>query len=96
MLQVEEVLVEKGWDTNFLRNSMSEMVISSIMSGNGNSGDLVRVVIGVVQVLLGRTPSNNPIDWDQTRFWSNPRSLGGEVELDIDGIVALTKFFVLE
>lgn len=91
-MAVEErpnLLDSRGWDPQFVRKNMGEMAVSAIIAGDGNSGDLVRVVTDIDLALVG--------DWDMSRldqvnFWRRST----DDDLDAQGIVALTKFFVLE
>lgn len=88
-------LQARGWDAEFVRNSMGHMAATAIQSGSGNSGDSVRVVTDIVAVLVG--------DWeverlDAVNFWQREpedRPQPG-TKLDSDAIVAMTKVFVLE
>ncbi|KFX95097.1 hypothetical protein O988_05970 [Pseudogymnoascus sp. VKM F-3808] len=89
----EGALIEAGWNPEFVRTSMADMASSSVMFGRGNSGDLVRIVAGLVDVLVDVSSDGKAINKDQTSFW---RSSERPEKLDLDGIVALTKFFVLE
>ncbi|KAJ9151735.1 hypothetical protein NKR23_g2962 [Pleurostoma richardsiae] len=82
------LLVERGWNPGFVKESMADMAFSAVLAGSGNSGDLVRVVTEIVLAMVG--------DWDFSRlddvtFWRN-----NERQLDLQGVVALTKLFVLE
>jgi hypothetical protein len=86
----QHLLERKGWESNFVRNSMGEMAASAILLGKGNSGDLVRVVTDIMRALVD--------DWgmdrlDETHFW---RLAGRDKELDLMGAVALTKVFIVE
>lgn len=89
----ESALIEAGWSPEFLRTSMTDMASSSVMFGRGNSGDLVRIVAGLVDILVDNSDGGESINKDQTSFWRNSER---PAKLDLDGIVALTKFFVLE
>ena len=78
----------RGWNPKFVRESMGDMAAGAILAGSGNSGDLVRVVTEIVLAMVG--------DWgfprlDNVRFWRNDQR-----HLDLEGVVALTKVFVLE
>jgi hypothetical protein len=78
----------RGWDPAFVRDHMAQMGASAVLAGKGNSGDSVRVVTDIVWVMVG--------DWEVSRmddvsFWRK-----SERSLDLEGIVALTKVFVLE
>jgi hypothetical protein len=82
----------KGWDVRFIRNHMADMAASAVIAGVGNSGDSVRVVTDIVAVMTG--------DWDISRldevnFWRQEERVSG-AKLDLQGVVALTKVFVLE
>ncbi|CAG8984011.1 hypothetical protein HYALB_00009021 [Hymenoscyphus albidus] len=92
----ESILVTMGWEVNFVHDSMGEMAQSSIISGGGNSGDLVRVVVAIVEAWL-ETSEGFVVDKDETFFWRRRESMGEvETELSPELVVALTKFFVLE
>ncbi|TVY50729.1 hypothetical protein LCER1_G006125 [Lachnellula cervina] len=92
----ESVLVEKGWDAQFVRNYMGGMAESSIMAGAGSSGDLVRIVIALVEVLLEDSQVGRSKNKDQTKFWRGQRTQGGNMDLGMDEIIGLVKYFVLE
>lgn len=101
-------LVERGWSPDLVVGPMASMAEAAILSGNGNSGDLVRIVVAIVECLLQRAGIADKVNLDKTDFWSSeqevPSSSGlalfaaGELlsAVDIDIVVALTKFFVLE
>lgn len=95
---VEGSLVKMGWDENFVHDSMGEMAQSSILSAGGNSGDLVRVVVAIVEA-SHREGSKEMLDInkDDTDFWRESKdSKGIKTAFNPDIVVALTKFFVLE
>ncbi|TVY13460.1 hypothetical protein LARI1_G008129 [Lachnellula arida] len=92
----ESTLVEKGWDAEFVRNFMGDMAESSIMAGAGNSGDLVRIVIALVEVLLEHSQVGRSKNKDRTKFWRGQRTQCCDMDLDMDEIIGLAKFFVLE
>lgn len=82
------LLEDQGWNPTFVRSSMGEMAYSAVLSCGGDSGDLVRLVTGIAQARVG--------NWalarlDEVDFWRRKERI-----LDEAGIVALTKFFVLE
>ncbi|KAI0387092.1 hypothetical protein F5Y04DRAFT_76536 [Hypomontagnella monticulosa] len=93
-----DVLRARGWDAAFVRNNMAHMAASAVLAGQGNSGDSVRVVTDIAAVYVG--------NWevarlDEVRFWRREdvrRDAVGDMpaELDAQGVVALTKLFVLE
>ncbi|KAI2464448.1 hypothetical protein F4781DRAFT_72051 [Annulohypoxylon bovei var. microspora] len=88
-----DVFRARGWDAAFVRSNMADMGSSAVLAGRGNSGDAVRVVADVAAVYVGG-------DWDLARldevfFWRRD-DVGGIEELDAQGVVALTKMFVLE
>ncbi|KAI8629065.1 hypothetical protein F5Y19DRAFT_433844 [Xylariaceae sp. FL1651] len=87
-----DLLRARGWDAQFIRNNMAGMAVSAVLAGSGNSGDSVRVVTDLVAVMTG--------DWDISRldevnFWRR-HGEDSEAKLDMQGVVALTKVFVLE
>ena len=104
----EAALVEKGWAPEFLHGPMADMAESAILSGRGNSGDVVRIVVAVIEVLIECNGFGEAVNRDQTAFWRRAkREVDGEElkpglegrHLDhvrVDMAVALTKFFVLE
>ena len=93
-------LETKGWDSKFVKQSMADMAYATVMSGVGDSGDLVRVIADAALLLWDRSEA----ELDQTRFW---RDVDFQVleqieltstssELSIDAVIALTKYVVLE
>lgn len=83
-----------GWNPEFVRKSMGEMASSAVMDGSGDSGDLVRVVTDAARAYLGHTELDKHFAaLDEVEFWRLPAA---ERRLDRAGIIALTKFFVLE
>lgn len=92
----ESALIERGWNAEFVRSSMGDMTESSFLSRGGNSGDLVRIVVAIVEVLLERYQTGQSIDKDLTNFWRRPRTSEDKIGSDLHGIIALTKFFILE
>lgn len=84
------LLDSRGWNPKFVRESMGDMAASAVLAGKGNSGDLVRVVTEIVLAMVG--------DWSLSRlddvvFWRRDE---GERGLDVEGVVALTKLFVVK
>ncbi|KAL1587257.1 hypothetical protein WHR41_04354 [Cladosporium halotolerans] len=89
-----DALIDIGWDGEFVRSSMGDMAHSAIMAGSGDSEDLVRVVTDAVRILIGdKELDQDLLGLDDVEFWRLPEH---ERELDRAGIVALTKYFVLE
>ena len=87
-------LEDIGWNHEFVRKSMGDMASSAIMDGSGDSGDLVRVVTDVARAYLGHTELDKHFAaLDEVEFWRLPAT---ERSLDRAGVIALTKFFVLE
>ncbi|KFA53344.1 hypothetical protein S40293_06653 [Stachybotrys chartarum IBT 40293] len=82
------LLDSRGWNPSFVRQNMGEMAASAILAGQGNSGDLVRVVTDIALALVG---SWDISQLDQVVFWTRSTK-----KLDTQGVVALTKLFVLE
>ncbi|KAF1818759.1 uncharacterized protein K489DRAFT_413567 [Dissoconium aciculare CBS 342.82] len=90
VLERPHLLDARGWNPLFVRQSMGDMAASAVLAGNGNSGDLVRVVSDIVLVL---TEGWDRARLDTVKFWRLPE---GKRSLDTDAVVALTKVFVLE
>jgi hypothetical protein len=84
------LLERKGWESNFVRNSMGEIAESAILLGKGNSGDLVRVVTDIMLVMVSEWSMDQ---LDEVHFWRLPEE---EKELNLVGAVALTKVFIVE
>ena len=82
------LLEGRGWNAQFVRESMGEMAASAILAAGGNSGDSVRVVADIVLALVSE---QNMAQLDQVNFWRK-----ADRSLDLHGVVALTKVFVLE
>ncbi|KAH7304687.1 hypothetical protein B0I35DRAFT_444749 [Stachybotrys elegans] len=82
------LLDRRGWNPSFVRNNMGDMAASAILAGGGNSGDLVRVVTEIVLALVDDWPVSR---LDEVSFWTLP-----EREFGLQGVVALTKLFVVE
>ncbi|KAH7134129.1 hypothetical protein EDB81DRAFT_803237 [Dactylonectria macrodidyma] len=90
VLDNEGLLALKDWAPDMVRGNMPEIVYSSVMAGVGDSGDIVRVVTEAAK-LVGIERGRS---LDETFFWRNNQAL--QSPLGSDGIIALTKFFVLE
>lgn len=85
-----------GYENNLTGGSLASMAESAIMDGKGDSGDLVRVVTDAVRVHLGHKDLAKDLrELDDVTFWRLAKEERHE-ELDRDGVIALTKFFVLE
>jgi hypothetical protein len=84
------LLEARGWNPQFVRQNMGDMAASAILAGNGNSGDLVRVVSDIVLVFAEDRGRSH---FDSTMFWRLPEY---KKTLDVDAVIALTKVFVLE
>jgi len=101
-------LIERGWAPELVDGPMASMAESAILSGSGNSGDVVRIVVAIVECLLERVEMMDKVNLDKTGFWSRYLEASGSAELaafstgeqfraaNVDILVALTKFFVLE
>lgn len=93
------------WAPELVDGPMASMAESAILSGTGNSGDIARIVVAIIECLLEQTEPLGAVNLDATEFLSrqlgNPvdsrcaGSFSGGVE-DTEMLVALTKFFVLE
>ncbi|KAL8639443.1 MAG: hypothetical protein Q9228_003530 [Teloschistes exilis] len=92
-------LIKDGWNREFVHGSMGDIAANSVMAGEGNSGDSVRVVTAAA-LLLCDSISHDELD--ATKFWSKGRKFNddqqesGMEELDTAAVIALTKVFVLE
>lgn len=87
-------LEARGWESDFIRDSMPDITFGSVMAGVGNSGGSVRVVTDAALLLWDGTPTG----LDETTFWRDQlRSPSPPDEpLTSQMVVALTKCFVLE
>lgn len=89
------VLKAKGYSPAFFER-MADIASNSVRAGKGNSGDTVRVVTDVALLLW---KGGDPKGLDETRFWRDGLvrlDEEDEGDFDVDAIIALTKFFVLE
>lgn len=83
-----------GWAPDFVRDTMPDMAANPVMAGSGNAGDSVRIVTDVALLLSGR---ENGEDLDETMFWRKDRhEMDDGADLSLDGVIALTKLFVVE
>ena len=86
-------LQAKGWSPEFF-DRMADLASNSVLAGSGYSGDSVRVVTDAALLLW---QSSNPMELDETAFWREGRhGMDPDGPLQIDAIIALTKFFVVE
>jgi hypothetical protein len=94
----EEALVERGWDADFVHDCFEDMAETSILAGRGSGGDMVRIVVDIVEILMESSEKGSGMNRDQTLFWRNLLEEDSKVDsrLDMEAVVALTKFFVLE
>ena len=89
-----------GWELTFINDHMGSNAANSVRKSSGESGDNVRVVTDIAELLAQGSLS----DLDETHFWRgqienrkrDPATLVVNPELDPDTIIALTKLFVLE
>ncbi|KAK3637741.1 hypothetical protein LTR22_018142 [Elasticomyces elasticus] len=88
VVEKSHLLASRGWNLQFVRHNMGDMAASAVLAGSGSSGDLVRVVTDIVLVLGG---DYNLAKLDDVNFWRR-----SDRSLDLDGVIALTKLFVLE
>lgn len=87
-------LTRIGWDLKFVQESMGEVAFSAMLEGSGDSCDLVRVVTDIARVYLVHKEMQHDLETlNDVDFW---RLANAERQLDAAGIIALTKFFVLE
>lgn len=83
----------RGWDKQFVQTYMADAAVSAVLSGGGNSGDTVRIVTAIAEVLQ----DNKTANLDQTHFWRFATSPSPDtLPLDPMTVTALVKFFVLE
>ncbi|KAI9840932.1 MAG: hypothetical protein M1837_001111 [Sclerophora amabilis] len=99
-------LERRGWDRDFINDSIGDMAASAILSGGGDSGDLVRVTTDVALLLWDGTAQQ----LDRTTSWRSPLAAAAAAagvepsgsdpkvsgKLDPDTVIALIKYFVLE
>ncbi|CAI7567222.1 unnamed protein product [Penicillium pancosmium] len=88
-----ERLENRGWNSDFVRKRMADVARSSVMAGQGTSGDAVRVVTDIAVV-----SRDNDLDisaLDETTFWRDTTSEPPS-SLSPMALVALVKCFVLE
>ncbi|KAK4962400.1 hypothetical protein LTR10_000026 [Elasticomyces elasticus] len=88
VVEKSQLLIRRGWNQQFVQHSMADMAASAVLAGSGESGDLVRVVTDIVLVLVDGW---DLAKLDDVNFWRRT-----DRSLDLDGVVALTKLFVLE
>ncbi|CAJ2512092.1 Uu.00g077170.m01.CDS01 [Anthostomella pinea] len=62
------LLDRRGWNPQFVRQSMGEMAASAVLASEGNSGDLVRVVTDIVMALVDGW---DVAQLDEVTFWRN-------------------------
>ncbi|KAJ5404049.1 hypothetical protein N7509_003920 [Penicillium cosmopolitanum] len=92
VLNRPETLIARGWDSQFVRHEMADMASSAVLSGQGNSGDAVRVVTEIAASLWDGDVSA----LDETHFWRQPVSEPDFSTLSPMAVIALVKCFVLE
>ena len=81
----EAALVKRGWALDFVHGPMADMAESAILSGGGNSGDVVRIVVAIIEVLIERLGFDEVVDRDKTDFWRRAkRRRKIEVEIEVD------------
>jgi len=80
-------LVKRGWQPDFVSGPMADMAHSAIMAGVGNSADLVRVVVAIVEALLEHAEPKRAVHQgrvykDTTLFWRHlfGSAMSGESE----------------
>lgn len=93
--QTPEKLEARGWERHFVRESMPDIVYSSVMAGAGDSGDAVRIETDTA-LLFWDGPMSG---LDETNFWRQQLESGYpdvEEPFPPQMMIALTKCFVLE
>lgn len=63
-------LIEKGWASELVDGPMASMVELELLSRSGNSRDVVRIGIAIVECLLERVGMVDKVNLDKTEFWS--------------------------
>ncbi|KAI4231863.1 MAG: hypothetical protein LQ352_008381 [Teloschistes flavicans] len=105
VLDHPSTLIQNGWNREFVHGSMGDIAANSVMAGEGNSGDSVRVVTAAAALLLRESDADDGLLLDETTFWRDRGSRyhtdqeqggGPPDELTTAGVIALTKVFVLE
>ncbi|OQE04504.1 hypothetical protein PENVUL_c032G08408 [Penicillium vulpinum] len=87
-----ERLEARGWDPRFVKEDMADMAASAVMAGQGNSGDVVRIVTEIAAISSGSPIS----DLDETGFWRDTIPTSSSPILNPMTVIALVKCFVLE
>jgi hypothetical protein len=90
----ENILVQRGWNTVVVHEDLASMIASGILCGNTS---LVRAVTEVTLLLCEGVEE----DLDVTEFWRKnsqdpAEQVSDEVQLPVDTVVALVKYFTLE
>ncbi|KAL8683950.1 MAG: hypothetical protein Q9186_000161 [Xanthomendoza sp. 1 TL-2023] len=94
VLQNPQKLEARGWGPEFIRESIPDIVFSSVMARAGESGDAVRVVTDTALLLWDGLATG----LDETKFWREQLELPSKVDQQLtpEMVIALTKCFVLE
>lgn len=92
-------LAAMGWDQDFVKYYMGDLAASAVLAERGNSGDMVRIVTSLAEVLAKGLRGG----LDETDAWRGTERVqeqdGGGLDkdgLDAEAIVALVKCVVLE
>lgn len=107
---IKESLVKGGWALEFVEGPMASIAESAILSESGNNGDVVRIVVGIVECIWEQSNVEDKVTLDKTEFWTQhiqgwyadklesfEFSDGDDINAsDLEKLVALTKFLVLE
>jgi hypothetical protein len=90
-------LVDAGWNPTFARDYMGDMAASAVLAGRGNSGDAVRIVTALTELIYPATIQQR----DETSFWRQHENLSSspitvEEDLEPEAVTALVKCFIIE
>lgn len=108
VISSRDILIEKGWAAELVDGPMASMAESAILSGGGNDGDVVRMVVAIVECLILSFDATHAarLNLDKTNFWTSQLDSNTSVSSTVftsildgssmDMKVALIKYFVLE
>ncbi|KAL6716035.1 hypothetical protein ACLMJK_006997 [Lecanora helva] len=96
VLKHKFTLRQNGWDGDFVTDCMAEQATSAILGDERCSGDTVRVVTAITDLLWEKSPS----DMDYTLFWKSSQDLPDRTRessevLPPDTAVALVKTYLV-
>ncbi|KAF4971646.1 hypothetical protein FZEAL_9783 [Fusarium zealandicum] len=91
----EALLICQDWAPQMVKGNMPDVVYSAVMAGQGDSGNIVRAFTEVAKLVVRERESSldETLFWGESELIKNGRSSRA---LTSEGIIALTKFVVLE